>query len=409
MSSDTDNAVPAAAKPTEEELREAIRLVRTSGLTDPAKPLTEHQALLYAARHLSSEPDDAAKIKDILSKAIEQAGGEHTEAMRALFGLTDALSGRSVGIRRKQAMRLSGHGDGDPESFRKHTERDWLDKIVYWLSFSLTNLADRALAADLPADSSPHGKPAQNDESRRDHGLGAVDEQSRVPTLPEPDPKPPAHQQTADAGRFRPRRALALVAVVGVAAVGAVVALMADHGSNSAGAVSGRCGPTTVQLLKYPQSEILVYAPNLEGWTFYIPLPPNESEKSEIFRYGEVRQFALDATDETPEAEHGFIARVGLPRSATLEPNSTCVYRSGNYASGARYAGTSLSAPSGIKIGSVAPHQWVYVTFKERLPTVGQTGNTATTYGAIASASKIGGPEWTEKASHLELELTGGA
>ncbi len=393
-------------EPSESELVDALRLVRTSGLNNPDKPLTEQQALLYVARRLSLEPDDAAKIRDVLSKAIEHAGGENTEAMQALFGLTDTLSGRAIGARRKQAMRLSGHDRDDPESFRKHTERDWLSKIAYWLSFSL-QAVDRPLAVDPPADSPADDELPQDDESRRNERLGAAEEPPHEPAFPEPDPEPPG-RQTSDAGRFLPRRAPALLAVVALAVAGAAVAVVFDRGGNSAGAVPGRCGPTTAQLLKNPQSEILVYEPHQEAWTFIINIPPNELEKNETFRYGEVLQFALDATNETPETEQNLIARIGLPQSATLEPNSTCVYRNGDYTSGARYSGTSLGAPSGVRIGSLAPHQWVYVTFKERLPTVGQTGNTATTYGAIAPESKIGGPEWTEKASHLKLELTGG-
>lgn len=388
MSSDTDDAVPEPVEPTREELREAVGLVRTSGLTNPEKPLTEHQALVYVARRLSAQHGDAAKIKDVLSKAIED-DDVNTEAIRVLFGLTDALSGRAIGARRKQAMRLSGHDGGDPESFRKHIERDWLHAIASWLSFSL-EVADRASVTDRLTDSPPH-------------------DDLRGPALLEPDPEPTRPPQVADAARSFPRRTPALLAVVVLAVIGIAVAVALDRGGNNASAVSGRCGSTTVQSVKDPQSEILVYAPNLGGWTFDIQIPPSEAEKSETFRYGEVRQFALDATNETSEAERDLIARIGLPRSATLEANTTCVYRNGDYASGTRYASTSLSAPSGLKIGSLAPHQWVYVTFKERLPTVGLTSNTATTYGAIAAASKIGGPEWTEKASHLELELTGGA
>jgi hypothetical protein len=394
-------------------------------LDNKAPRLAAIKELLRAARLLSPSPNN--DLDDVL--AAVQLAIDHLPrdwmppAAERLYGLTKDSIGRSLKERRKLAYEtyLERYPGFSEESFRTGREQELSQDIA--TAFVELVVAHNELplldAEDDPAPQPLRGGPPNNSE-HIDAAVQAAGDQAETPehdeqpirpveTLPEPDPKPPARTRTWDAiRRFLQRRAPGLLVSAGVAVLGVAVALVLDRGGNSAGAVSGRCGSTTAQLLKNPQSEILVYAPNREGWTFIINIPPNELEKNETFRYGEVRQFALDATNETSEAEHDLIARIGLPRSATLEANSTCIYRNGDYASGTRYVGTSLSAPSGVKIGSLAPHQWVYVTFKERLPTVGLTGNTATTYGAIASASKIGGPEWIEKSSNLKLELTGG-
>ncbi len=427
MTSNADEPVPESVEPSERELQDALGSVRTDGLYDSKKPPTEHRALVHAARRLSSKPDDAAKIKDALEKAIERVGGKHTEAMRVLFGLTEALAGRNVeiGIRRPKAMQLSEHGSDAVDGFRKNIEQKWLIKMAVWIKTSLTDPTRLVSAAiedrpDPPAHNEPPTLPQPDTEPP----------EAEPPELPQDDerggvaPDEPAHGQGWDAvRRFIRRRARILLTVVGVAGIGTAIVLVSAHGRSDdravsdAPALSDGCGPTTVQLFTNTAQQILVYAPGSEraehGWVGIFLTPGNaaeSSEKTETFRYGEVRQFAMQSTNETSETEHNLIARIGLTQSAKLEPNTTCLYRPTSYRSGTHFAGTGLTTPGGIKIGNLAPHEKVDVTFKEQLPTVGRPGNIAKTYGAIASEAKIGGPDWIEEHSALvELELIGGA
>jgi hypothetical protein len=400
--------------PDQTELATDLRELRR--LLDQRMPrLTQIKELVRVARVLTpTSADDLNSVRAAVRLAVDHLPRDGRAAVAVLlYGLTDDSAGKQLTDRRELAY--AKHVEMAPKPYKKTTFRTGFEaKLANDLATALEELVVAHNERPIPdAADQPAGTPEHDDLPQNDNGATATEQPETpveaMPTLPEPDPESrPAHRKTPNDGRFPPGPT-ALLAILAFAVVGAALTLhVLDRGSNSADAVSGRCGPTTAQLLKNPQSEILVYAPNQEGWTFIINIPPNELEKNETFRYGEVRQFALNTTNETSETEHGLIARIGLPRSATLEPNSTCVYRNGDYISGARYAGTSLSAPSGVKIGSLAPRQRVYVTFKERLPTAGLTGNTATTYGAIASPSKIGGPEWIEKASHLELELIGG-
>lgn len=263
---------------------------------------------------------------------------------------------------------------------------------------------DQVAAGDQQADVPEH-------EAQQEDRLGASgDGQPIAPveTLPKPlpDPAPQRRHRTWDAAFNFPHPRVRVLIGVGIAAlVGAVLLIV--KATSGAGATSGRCGAPAAQFPRGLTSNIAFYAPSvsntLERWS------GGATEQRETVRYGAVRLIALQAANSTLETEHNLIARIGLPPSATLESDTTCVYRNDNYMRGTRFAGSSLISSDGVRIGSLAPKQTVYVTFKERLPTVGRPGNVATTYGAIAPESEIDGPEWTaDNASRLEIELTGG-
>jgi hypothetical protein len=399
-------------------------------LDNRAPRLASIKELVRVARLLSPTPSDLDGVLAAVQLGINHMPGDELPPVaERLYGLTEDSSGLPLKDRRALAYRKyldfkPGYSD---ESFRTGPMQDIAEDLAVALVELVVahnerpapngenDVTGQAAVADQQAET------PEQDELPQGYELGVVapDEQSVEPVEASPELDPESAPRTWVAvRRVLHRRAPALLAIAGIAALGTAAALVSDHDRSGAPVVSGGCGPTAVQFYNKPTSGepasgILVYAPAEEravhGWAGYIPIPPSESEKTETFRYGEVRQFALVGTNETSETEHDLIARVGLPQTAKLEPNTTCIYRNSNYTSGTHYTGTGLIAPGGIKIGSLAPKQEVYVTFKERLPTVGHAGNTATMYGAIAPESKIGGPEWIYNSSRFELELIGGA
>jgi hypothetical protein len=430
--------------PDPTELATDLRELRS--LLDQGMPrLTQIKELVRTAQLLSPmSTDDLDSVRAVVQLAIDHLPRDGRPAVAVLlYGLTKDSAGRRLTDRRELAY--ARHVELAREPYKKTTFRTGFEKkLATDLATALVELvvahnehpvltgeddqalqppeaettpnvvdSDQATAADAQAET--WEQPPQDDE----HGVVAPDEQSAEPVeaLPQPNLEP-AGRRRWDAGRrFLRRHVAVLLTVAGVTTIGAAIVLVSDYGNGrSAGrAVSEACGPTTVQLFTNPAQQILVYAPGSEraehGWVGVFPQTHAESpEKTETFRYGEVRQFAMQSTNETSATEHNLIARIGLTQSAKLEPNTTCVYRPTSYTRGTHYAGTGLIAPGGFKIGSLAPHEKVDVTFKEQLPTVGRSGNIAKTYGAIAPESKIGGPNWIEEHSALvELELIGGA
>lgn len=431
--------------PDPKELATDLRELRS--LLDQRMPrLTQIKELVRTAQLLSPmATDDLDSVLAVVQLAIDHLPRDGRAGVAVLlYGLTKDSAGKRVADRREQAY--AKHVELARQPYKETTFRTGFEKkLANDLATALVELviahneqpvlaaeddpalqspeaeptpdeptpdvvdSDQTTTADEQAETPEQDEPPQDDEP----GVVAPDEQP-IETVPQPNLEP-AGERSWDAVRgFLRRRAPVLLAVAGVATIGTAIALVSNQDESAGRAVADGCGPTTVQLFTDTASEILVYAPrsaNAEhGWLGIFPTPeedPKSSEGTEIFRYGEVREFAMQSTNESSETEHNLIARIGLTHSAKLEPNTTCVYRPTSYTNGTRYVGTGLIERDGIKIGSLAPHEKVDVTFKEQLPTVIRSGNVAKTYGAIAHESDIGSPDWTEHSPLVELGLVG--
>jgi hypothetical protein len=108
------------SEPSLEELFEELRKARTRGIGNRGKPLVDLAGLLYMARIISAESDDADKIEDALGRAVGRLGGKSTEAVEALLGLAADTQGLLVEDRRKRAAELYDYSGY--ETFRTRTD-----------------------------------------------------------------------------------------------------------------------------------------------------------------------------------------------------------------------------------------------------------------------------------------------
>ena len=97
-----------------------------------------------------------------------------------------------------------------------------------------------------------------------------------------------------------------------------------------------------------------IYAPHEagaeQGWPPYI----DENNPRESFHAGETRLMALAVYNEGNSAEPDIRARVAFSPHGSLQPNSTCIYRS-LARSGMASPGAALAQYNGLGLGSLAP------------------------------------------------------
>lgn len=233
---------------------------------------------------------------------------------------------------------------------------------------------------------------------------------TELPVEPEHGETPQPSEPPVFRGPSRRVRYLApLIAAIGVAVL--VFVLATDHGGIF---TTGKCGSTTAQLFSSgssvtTSSAIYIYAPHQEGsqhgWANSFAVLLGEPKQKEAFRTGEVRLLALSYHNQSASTtENNLIARAGLPQGSKLQPNSVCLYRGSNYSSGISYSGTPLLESTGLSIGNAAPNEYVYITFKAWLPKRAELN--ADIYGGIGDQAELGSPDWTQKVSHIQIELT---
>jgi hypothetical protein len=383
MPNDAEPLDPQSDEPTHGALFDELKLARRHGLSNPSWPLPN---LLFIARILSAERQDADKLKDAITKAIARLGGNDSEALMALMGFTDETRHLSVGERRKKATKLAGHQSR--EVFRTTTERSLLRSVATQLSVLV---AEQRMADQREADQA-----------------------DRPPVTPPPagieQPAPPASGM-GFLNRWRAASvALSVLVTAGLIMLIAALATRPNHGASAR-----TCGSTTAQLFAPPASsespsDIYIYAPHQEGaregWADPLPAYVTETKRKEVFRLGETRLFAISYNNTSAQSEQNIIARVAVPQGAMLIPNSACLYRRGDYSSGKRYDVSPLLSQAGLTIGSVASSESVYLTFRERLPTATPSLNFVRLYGRVGPEADLAEPEWTREHPYLELELT---
>jgi hypothetical protein len=380
----TDAERPDSGDPSHRVLFDELKLARQYGLKNPSKPLP---GLLYVARILSAEPEDADKIKDAIIKGITRLGGQESEALMTLMGFADNTQDLSVTERREAAAKLAGHASR--EVFRTKTEDALLRSVATLLSVLVAEqrMADERSAAERTY---RHEAPLSI-EAEHEHQTPSV---SRPGYL--------SWRHTASA-------VLTALVVAGVAVLIAALATRQHHGASV-----GSCGSTTAQLFDATSSQapsaIYGFAPHQEGanegWTDSFFDPADEPKEKETFRYGESRLLALSYINTSATTEQNIIARVGLPPKAAVQANSACLYKHGDYSSGTRYGVSPLVSQAGLKIGNVGPGESVYLTFEEQLPATTPYINLVKLYGRIGPEDEVAEPEWTREQGYLELELT---
>lgn len=383
MPNDAEPLDPKSDEPTYGALFDELKLARRYGLSNPSWPLPN---LHYVARIVSVGPQDADKLKDAITKGITRLGGKEVGVVLALMGFTAETQGLPVERRRVIAAAL--HDYTDPETFRKDVEPSLLRAVATNLTVLVSEqrMAKQREAdqADRPTDEPPPGEIEQ-------------------PALP------------ASGIGFLTRRRTASVALSVLVTAGLVVLIATLTTRPSHGASVGSCGSTTAQLFAPPASsqspsDIYIYAPHQEGaregWADPSPSYITDTKRKEVFRLGETRLLALSYINASSQLEQNILARVAVPQGATLIPNSACLYKRGDYSSGKRYDVSPLLSQPGLKIGSVASSESVYLTFKERLPTAPADPYDVRLYGRIGPEADLVEPEWTREQPYVEPELT---
>jgi hypothetical protein len=150
-----------------------------------------------------------------------------------------------------------------------------------------------------------------------------------------------------------------------------------------------------------------MYAPHQEGarhgWADALASYLNEPKHNELFHPGETRLVALSYTNE--ELAMSVVAKVGVSGGASIVPNTTCLYRDGDYSKGTRYAKNPLTQAKGLKIEHLASQARVYITFREQLPTSAPEASIVDTYGWVGPENRHE-DEWTHGQARIYLKLT---
>jgi hypothetical protein len=416
-------------------------VLRTEGISSAVKkgkvPLLERLARQVAA---SSNPSAEAamtsgsvdrrrqaiaeQIRALIKPAADRLPVNDAEPIAELLALRlrpdDQEPNRQE--RRENAVAKTDH---KPSYFLK-VERELLKKLARLMYVHYQTYASES-ATPEPSEpvqpEVPHEKaPLHNDSSTEAEAETSIahEQPAKTESACTPDteaPVEPEHEETLQASKpavrgpsRRVRYLATLIAAIVVAAVTFVLAT--DRGGII---TAGSCGATTAQLFSpgssvTTPSAIYIYAPHQEGaqhgWANAFAGLLSEPRQKEVFRAGAVRLLALSYHNQSASTtEKNLIARVGLPQGARLQPNSTCLYHANNYASGDRYSGTPLLGSTGLSVGNVAPNEYVYVTFEAQLPRHAEL--TTNIYGGIDDQAELGGGDWTQKVSHIQLELTG--
>jgi hypothetical protein len=421
-------------------LRKDLAALRTDGLR-PAIEKERVPLLLWLARRVAAQHDPAGLTRLTTGNVYErrQAAVEHikaliesvpldlpgrgNEAIATLFAL-DAQSIQTTpeyDERHDEAAAKAGY---TRSYLDRRIARDWLDQLAermyeHYSEYALVNQPDRV----SPSVSTPPQRPqtdaaeadVANDQPSDNEGASPGNEptdhrdteQTDQPVAPKLDAAPAPSVSRSSRRPFRSRLAVGILGLATI--IGVLIAAIVTSSGGSA--IVGGCGATTAQLFNPTTSEtpeissaIYMYAPHQEGgqhgWAdYFLGYPESHNE---AFHVGEVRLLALSYSNTSSSTDRNLIARVALPKGATLIPGSTCLYLNNNYASGIRYTGTPLLAPTGLKIGSLAANVSVYVTSQMRLPTT-QSASLANTYGGIGSEDVIGESDWTQHVSYIRF------
>lgn len=395
--------------PTQGALFAELKLARQFGLNDPSRPLPD---LLYVARIVSTELDDADRIEDATTKAIARIGGMEAEALMILMGFTDGARHLGVEQRRKQAMTPGGHESY--EAFRSKTEPSLLRSVATQLSVLVSEqrMVDHLAKTDPKSGGSPTPSAEPQSQVETEQPVDAAESPLHIePPIEAIQSEAPSAPTSSHATKQRiVTGSGALLATIGIVVLIVTLGTRPSHGASV-----GSCGSTTAQLFASSSAEtpsdIYVYAPHQEGaregWSNpSLDYFDETTKRKEVFRLGEVRLLAISYVNTSGSTEQNIIARVAVPQGGTLIPNSACLYKHGNYSSGKRYDVSPLFSQAGLKIGSVASSESVYLTFQERLPTTPSDPYDVRLYGRIGPEANLVEPEWTREQPYVEPELT---
>jgi hypothetical protein len=179
---------------THDQLYREIGLVRTRGMGNLRDVLSELPGLLDVARLSGSGTDDADKIEDVLSQAVQRLGGMGSSAIKALFGISSETRSLSVKKRRERAAQLYGYKAY--EVFRTRFETSLLMFVATYLHL----LVDEQRLAKWDQDLSGRETFLAHSERVFDGRMLGKDGSKQAEINPEPDELPSIYHLLLERG-----------------------------------------------------------------------------------------------------------------------------------------------------------------------------------------------------------------
>lgn len=375
-------------QPSQEQLADQLRTVQKGIHREDDRWLVEINALIEVARFLYPRDRDMESLKEALRMAICRIGKTNwAESTELLYGVHFETEDMGLNYREQLAREKLGVAD---TTFRQERRKEMADQIAGHL---ICLVDEQQLLG--------------NDEREQ---LG---QQSNAVKTDDEPPEP----------RRRLRSSWRVPAFVGVAVAG-VLLLMGAVALNSfdpeepslptsASVVPNGCPATqaenafkgegleaTEKVTFSDIAKLYIYSPrsdlaNESGWSAFTMADPVA---------GSQLQYALSHFnyDGTPKSD--VVARVDLGDVLTLVPDSTCVYRNGDYTAGALYESTRL-VENGLSLGDLRANSTTVVTFKAQVPTLGELecgDNRLSVYAIVTASESLSSNEHTRIWGNIE-------